>query len=89
MKLAGVVFYLDAPVSNAGRLKTRIYEILYGNKYGISVELTNNVDAILKDKAYVVTSDAIILNECVSWINLTESIITGNISGAKCIDLGS
>ena len=89
MNLAGAVFYLDAPVSNAGRLKTRIYEMLSGNEYGVSVELTNKVDAILKDKAYVVTSDAIILNECVSWINLAESIITGNIGSVKCIDLGS
>ena len=89
MNLASAVFYLDAPVSNAGRLKTRIYEMLNGNEYGVSVELTNKVDSILKDKAYVVTSDAIILNECVSWINLAESIITGNIGSVKCIDLGS
>jgi hypothetical protein len=80
MNIAGVVFYLDAPVSNTGRLKTRIYELLTKHEYEISVELINNVDTLLKDKAYVVTSDAIILNECVSWINLAESIISENIS---------
>ena len=87
MNVAESVFYLDAPVSNTGRLKTRIFELLGHYDYGISVELINNPDAFLKSKAYVVTSDSIILNECASWINLAESIITESISSAKYIEL--
>ena len=87
MHIAGVDFFLDAPVSNSGRLKTRIYELLSNHDYDISVELINNVDAFLKDKAYVVTSDAIILNDCISWFNMAEFIITESINSANCIEL--
>ena len=87
MNITGAAFYLDAPVSNSGRLKTKIFELLGDYDYGISVDLINNVDTFLKNKAYVVTSDAIILNDCVSWFNIADSIITENISGANCIEL--
>jgi len=88
MNISGAVFYLDSPVSNTGRLKTRIFELLSGCGYALSVELVSNVDKLLKDKAYVVTSDAIILNECVSWTNLAADIISEYISEAMYIDLG-
>ena len=88
MNISGAVFYLDSPVSNTGRLKTRILELLSGCGYDLSVELVNNVDKLLKDKSYVVTSDAIILNECVNWINMSADIISEHISEAMYIDLG-
>ena len=88
MNIAEAMFYLDAPVSNTGRLKARILELLSVSDYGVSVELLNNVDTVLKTKPYVVSSDAIIFNECVSWLNLAESIISESISNAKYIDLG-
>ena len=88
MRVAGAIFYLDAPVSNTGRLKTRIFELLGGYDYDISVELINNVDAILKKRAFVVSTDAIILNECVSWINMVAGIINESISHVGYTDLG-
>jgi len=88
MNITGLVFYLDAPVSNTGRLKTRIVELLGDCGYDLTVELVNNVDKLLKEKANMVTSDAIILNECVSWINLAADIISERISMAKYVDLG-
>jgi len=87
LNIAGAVFYIDAPVSNTGRLKARIFELLNGHGYELAVELVNNVDAMLKIKPYVVSSDAIILNECVSWLNIGASIITESIDAAKYIDL--
>jgi hypothetical protein len=88
MKAAGAVFYLDAPVSNTGRLKTRIYELLAGCGFDLSVELANNPDACLKDNEYAVSSDAIILNECVSWLNLANTIITERMDSVSyvCLD---
>ena len=86
---ARTVFYLDAPVSNSGRLKTRIFKLLENHGFSISVELINNVDTCLKNKSYVVTSDAIILNECESWINIAESIISEKINDAKPIELNN
>lgn len=72
------VFYLDKPVSNTGRLKQRILEITEKYSFESEVELVDNADFILKTKECVITSDAIILDECISWINfsaeITESI---------------
>jgi len=70
-----VTFYLDAPVSNTGRLKTRIFELLGSYPFVLKVELINNVDVLLGQKEQVVTSDSIVINQCKSWYNLNYSII--------------
>ncbi len=69
------VFYLDAPVSNSGRLKQRIIELLNPFTFEVQVEVINNVDAVLEKLDNVITSDAIILDKCASWINLNARII--------------
>lgn len=86
--ISEAVFYLDSPVSNTGRLKTRILELLMGFNYKTSIELVNNADVLLQNKPNVVTTDAIILNSCISWINLSWAIILESICNAKYIDLG-
>jgi len=87
MNILKAVFYLDAPVSNTGRLKQRIYELLEGYPYQVAVELVNNVDVVLEKKGCVITSDSIILNMCESWINLVAEIIDEKITGTRCINL--
>lgn len=82
-----VIIYLDAPVSNTGRLKVKLIEILKDYPFHITVELVNNADVILKKMSNVITQDSIILNECLSWINLTAEIIDQNIPEAKFVDL--
>lgn len=74
-KVEKAVFYLDAPVSNSGRLKQRITELLNQFTFEVQVEVINNVDAVLEKLDNVITSDAIILDKCVSWINLNAKII--------------
>lgn len=74
-KIDKVVFYLDAPVSNSGRLKQRIIELLNPFHFEVQVEVIYNVDAVLKDLDHVITSDAIILDQCAGWINLNAMII--------------
>ena len=82
-----VKFYLDSPVSNSGRLKTKILE--YSEQWGMPVEvdLIPNVDAVLAGKERVVTGDSIILDECKSWFNLSRKIIEDHIQDAWVIDL--
>lgn len=80
-------FYLDAPVSNTGRLKTLIYELLDGYPYKVDVEIVNNVDVILENSNNVITSDAIILNKCSSWYNLLEDILEDKLTDIPVIDL--
>ena len=87
MGVSRVTFYLDAPVSNTGRLKTRIFELLEPYPFEVSVELSGHVDALLKGLNNVVTSDAIILNHCGSYLNLAADIIHEKLPEAGYVDL--
>lgn len=85
-KIKKAIFYLDKPVSNSGRLKMKILEILEGLEFQIEVWNIDNVDSVLKSKENVVSSDAIILDNCISWINLNMHIIKDKIANDNCID---
>lgn len=75
LNIQSVVFYVDAPVSNSGRLKMFILDISKDYDINVSVEVINNVDSVLQRLGGVITSDAIILNKCKSYINILPSII--------------
>jgi hypothetical protein len=85
-KVGKAIFYLDAPVSNSGKLKERILELLNEFSFDVQVENINNVDANLEIADNVITSDAIILDKCKSWINLNKKIIESNIGNYSYID---
>jgi hypothetical protein len=87
LSVPSVKFYLDAPVSNSGRLKSKIFE--YSESWGIpvDVELLPNVDAELSHMERVVTGDSIILNECKSWFNLSRKIVDDYIKDAWVVNL--
>lgn len=87
LEVEEVTIYLDAPVSNTGRLKVRLMELLMDYPYMVNVELVNNADVILKKMDHVITQDSIILNECVSWINLTAEIIHKHIPEVQLVNL--
>ncbi len=74
LNVAGIVFLLDAPVSNSGRLKTKIYEEQWN--IPVTVNIVRNPDAELKNLPYVVTGDSVILDECINWFNMVDYIIT-------------
>ncbi len=85
-KVSKAIFYLDKPVSNSGRLKMRILELLENLKFEVEVEIINNVDSILETKENVVSSDAIIIDKCKSWINMNRNIIDDKKLGVNCLD---
>lgn len=89
MEIHEVTFYLDSPVSNTGRLKLRMLELLSKYSYNVKVDLVRNADTILETKNNVITSDAIILNKCESWINLAYEILSEKLPKLKYIDLSS
>lgn len=68
------VFYIDKPVSNTGRLKQRILEIMADYPVDVSAELVDNADVVLWEKDCVISSDAIILDKCISWVNFANEI---------------
>lgn len=80
------VFYLDAPVSNSGRLKQQILELLDGFHFEVQVEIINNVDSVLETMENVITSDAIILDKCQSWYNFNKKVIENHVKDCRYID---
>ena len=73
VKSAGIL--LDEPVSNSGRLKALISEIAEEFSFGVDIQILRDVDRELYQKENVVTSDAIILDHCRSWVNLTAECL--------------
>lgn len=70
------VVYLDALVSNSGRLSTLILEIAQGYQVQVEIEIINDVVyRVLQTKSGVITSDVIILDYCTSWINLMPEML--------------
>ncbi len=77
---SGVIWYLDRPVSNSGRLRKLIEEIsLDYSGFKTEVQLVADPDPILKElrgnDPITITADSGILNSCGFWFNLTVRII--------------
>ncbi len=68
-------FLIDAPISNSGRLSSKIEDMFTGSNVNAICEVINDVDKNLYDKENVITSDAIILDNCISWFNFTKKAI--------------
>ncbi|MBE5962274.1 MAG: DUF434 domain-containing protein [Lachnospiraceae bacterium] len=86
-EIAKAEIYLDSPVSNSGRLKQLIMEM--GKEYPFTIEVfvIPDVDRVLETKENVITSDAIILNRCKSYYNMTRKIIRDKIPDAFVVRL--
>ena len=80
-------FFLDAPVSNSGQLKSRILDRARTFKTPVEVDLVHNADTALAGQANIATGDSIVLDRCHSWVNLARSIIENQIPDAWVIDL--
>ena len=74
-KVAKVNILLDQPVSNSGRLKARIAEIAEPFPFDLDIQVRKDVDRELYTKENVITSDSIILDHCISWVNLMDECI--------------
>lgn len=76
--VARVDWYLDKPVSNSGRLKTLMAELLEARGWLelFNIELGNSPDRVLADYAgVVVTADGPVLDRCGRWTNLVGEIV--------------
>ena len=83
-----VIWLLDKPVSNSGRLKTLIGELARDNNWNWEIELLFSPDAELKKTdAVVASSDSIVLNDCKRWANLATEIIKEKLASVRVIDL--
>ena len=81
-------WWLDKPVSNSGRLKRIIAEIVAAKGWKMEVEVVFSPDHELSHTQNpIASSDGIVLDHCQSWVNLAREIITQQIPRANLVDL--
>src|SRR5215467_3121110 len=85
---ASVLWLLDRPVSNSGRLAQRIREMAAEHNWPWGVEVVMNPDKVLRSSDQtVVTSDSNVLDGVKGWINLGEILVTQRLPDTWIIDL--
>lgn len=83
-----VVWYLDRPVSNSGRLKTTLLAAAERHGWPWQVELVASPDAVLAaSEALIATADSVILDRCRQWFNLARHAITSQLPGCRIMCL--
>ena len=88
--VSDVLWLLDSPVSNSGRLKTLIRQEAQAHAWPWQVELSLNPDAeLIRTGRVVASSDSVVLDSCTRWVNLGAEIIGRRLPGARVIDLGA
>ena len=70
VKIRSASILLDEPVSNSGRLKALVADSGENYPFDLNIQVQKNVDRTLYEKENVITSDSIILDHCVTWVNL-------------------
>ncbi|HZL87685.1 MAG TPA: DUF434 domain-containing protein [Pirellulaceae bacterium] len=83
---AHCIWYLDAPVSNSGRLAAILRTAAEHAGLAWQVELVNSPDRILSETdAIAATADSVILDRCGAWINFTSHVLAEHsILGQVC-----
>ena len=82
-EVSRVNILLDQPVSNSGRLKTCMAEIGEEYPFALDIQILREVDRELYGRKFVITSDSIILDHCISWVNLTRECLARTHVEAK------
>lgn len=66
---------LDRPVSNSGRLRKLVNDFGAAYPFALDVRLEDGVDRLLYGKERVISTDSVVLDRCVSWVNLARSCL--------------
>jgi hypothetical protein len=81
-------WYLDAPVSNSGRLKAIVESAARDAAWDWTVHVVPNPDAVLSATSDVVaTADSVILDRCPRWFALAREVVAASAPGARLVDL--
>lgn len=83
------VFYLDAPVSNSGRLRNRILDYAGEWNIPVHVELVPDADVVLSKMERIISGDSLILDQCTSWFNLSKKIVDDYIKDAWIVSFNN
>lgn len=82
-----VLWYLDKPVSNSGRLAQLLRALAAEHQWNWVVKVVSSPDHELRQSdAPVATADHVILDHCQTWINLARWVVEAHITNAWLID---
>lgn len=71
-----VVFWLDAPVGNSGRLAALLRELAAARRWPWRVEVVASPDRVLaQDAVPIATADSAVLDHDVRWVNLARQVV--------------
>ena len=88
LRPSSVLWLLDSPVSNSGRLAARVRELASERGWPWSVETQFNPDrSIVSSDAVAVTSDSNVLDGVTRWFNLGRMIVERHVEWPWVIDL--
>jgi hypothetical protein len=88
LKPSSVLWLLDSPVSNSGRLAARVREVASERGWPWEVRVEFNPDReIVKSDLIAVTSDSNVLDGVSRWLNLGRMIVEKDLKGAWVVDL--
>lgn len=83
-----VTLFLDAPVSNSGRLRAALSALYQGRGWPITVTLDPSPDArLIAADGLVITADGAILERCQRWLLLSPALVAAHAPHAAVIDL--
>jgi hypothetical protein len=89
LRPASVLWLLDRPISNSGRLAQRIKDMANMKGWSWNIEVIFNPDAVLSSSnGIVVTSDSGILDEPVRWLDLNGYLISNFLLDCWIVELG-
>lgn len=87
LNVTQVLWYLDRPVSNSGRLRTLLEQLAQQHHWPWEVQLVADPDLPLKaTQDVVVSADAAILDTCPRWFNGALAVVERSIPNAWIID---
>ena len=88
LQIRSVIWLLDKPVSNSGRLRDLLVEAASQFGWQWQVELCQSPDGELKKvKGTVVSTDIVILDSVDKWFHLNQHVIDTHIRDSLLIDL--
>ena len=81
-------WFLDKPISNSGRLKSKLLDLSALHQFNWQVELVFSPDKVLaKSDTIVISSDGWILNHAKAWFNLSAYLIENYLKESNVIDV--
>lgn len=82
------IWYLDAPVSNSGRLKQVVAEIAEAAGWDWQVAVVPSPDHVLIETDQpIATADSVVLDDGGRWFNLARQIVQGRVDQPWLVDL--